>query len=310
MQVILGAGGVIAKHISIELNRMGIAVRQVSRNPKKVNNNDELFTASLLDADQVKKSVMGCDVAYLTVGLKYDLNVWRVQWPVVMRNVISACKTHNVKLVFFDNVYSYGQCDGKMTEKTNINPSSNKGEVRAEVLNMLLSEMSTGKIKALIARSADFYGPDTSQSFLQMMVFDNLAKGKSPQWMITGEKLHSFTYTPDAGRATALLGNTEDAFGQSWHLPTDPGTMTGKQFLELATKKFGKNVKPQVLSGWLLRVIGWMIPAVRENHEMLYQVKHDYVFDSSKFFQRFPEYRYKTYNEGLDEIVQWYKSKA
>jgi hypothetical protein len=60
----------------------------------------------------------------------------------------------------------------------------------------------------------------------------------------------------------------------------------------------------------MLRIIGWMIPAVGENQEMLYQMKHDYVLNSSKFFQRFPDFKYKRYHEGLDEIVEWYKSKS
>jgi nucleoside-diphosphate-sugar epimerase len=308
MQTILGSGGVIGRHVSLELHRMGISVRQVSRNPLKVNENDELMTASLLDPEQTERAVAGSEVAYLTVGLKYDVNVWREQWPVVMKNVIQACRKHRVKLVFFDNVYAYGHCEQPMTENTTIRPTSGKGEVRAEVLNMLLSEMSTGKIQALIARSADFYGPDTPLSFFQMMVFDNLHKGKSPQWMLTVDKLHSFTYTPDAGRATALLGNTEDAYGQTWHLPTDPETLNGKQFLELASKKFGRTIQPQILPAWLLRVIGWMVPAVGENREMLYQMKYDYVFDSTKFFQRFPEFDYHRYEEGIEEIVRWYRS--
>jgi nucleoside-diphosphate-sugar epimerase len=307
MQTILGSGGVIGRHVSLELYRMGIPVRQVSRNPVKVNENDELMSASLLDVEQTERAVAGCEVAYLTIGLKYDLKVWREQWPVVMKNVIRACRKHGVKLVFFDNVYAYGQCTQPMTENSAIHPASGKGEVRAEILNMLLSEMSTGKNKALIARSADFYGPDTPLSFLQMMVFDNLHQGKRPQWMLTGDKLHSFTYTPDAGRATALLGNTEDAYGQTWHLPTDPDTLNGNQFLDLASEKFGSKLQPQILPAWLLRVIGWMIPAVGENREMLYQMKYDYVFDSTKFFQRFPDFNYHCYKDGIDAIVDWYR---
>jgi len=33
-------------------------------------------------------------------------------------------------------------------------------------------------------------------------------------------KKQSFTYTPDAGKGTAILGNTESAYDQIWHLPT------------------------------------------------------------------------------------------
>jgi len=53
------------------------------------------------------------------------------------------------------------------------------------------------------------------------MVFENYAKGKKAQLMISDQYKHSLIYTPDAGQATALLGNTPSAFNQVWHLPTD-----------------------------------------------------------------------------------------
>ena len=53
-----------------------------------------------------------------------------------------------------------------MTEDTPVNPSSKKGKVREEIATMLLNEVKAGKLKALIARSADFYGPGIKNSIL------------------------------------------------------------------------------------------------------------------------------------------------
>jgi len=89
MQVILGANGVIGVETSKALAERGIQLRQVSRNPKKVNNSDELLSANLLDKDKVFKAVEGAEVAYLCAGLKYDIKVWRLNWPVIMSNVIT-----------------------------------------------------------------------------------------------------------------------------------------------------------------------------------------------------------------------------
>ena len=76
MQVILGANGVIGVETSKALAERGIQLRQVSRNPKKVNNSDELLSANLLDKDKVFIAVEGAEVAYLCAGLKYDIKVW------------------------------------------------------------------------------------------------------------------------------------------------------------------------------------------------------------------------------------------
>jgi len=117
----------------------------------------EAVTADVAYLDDTLKAVSGSSVAFLVVGLKYDLKVWRELWPRIMDNAIEACKRSNSKLVFFDNVYMYGKVDGVMTEETPFRPCSKKGEIRAEIATMLLNEIKAGKLTALIARSADFY---------------------------------------------------------------------------------------------------------------------------------------------------------
>ena len=44
-----------------------------------------------------------------------------------------------------------------------------------------------------------------------MMVIDNFMKGKKAQAFGNVNKIHTYTFTPDAAKATALLGNTNDA---------------------------------------------------------------------------------------------------
>jgi nucleoside-diphosphate-sugar epimerase len=251
-------------------------------------------------------AVKGSEVVYLTAGLKYDIKVWRDQWPKIMRYVINACKLHGAKLVFFDNVYSYGIVNGRMTEATLLQPSSRKGEVREKISKMLLDEMRNKHIDAMIVRSADFYGPDSPLSFVQVMVFDRISKGQRPQWMVSADHKHSFTYTPDAGRAMALLGTTPSAFGQVWHAPTDPDTLTGKEFMQLSDKYFGTDLPPQIIPKWLLGILGWFTPVIRESMEMLYQNDRSYIFDSSKFFAQFPDFKYTTYEEGIKQIAMSY----
>jgi hypothetical protein len=54
---------------------------------------DQVVSANLADLDQTIKAVAGSQVAYLLVGLKYDLRVWRELWPRIMNNVIEAIVT-------------------------------------------------------------------------------------------------------------------------------------------------------------------------------------------------------------------------
>jgi nucleoside-diphosphate-sugar epimerase len=282
LHTILGANGVIARELSLELGRQGLPVRQVSRHPRAVNPVDQLKAADLLDAQAVANAVAGSEVVYLVAGLAYDTGTWTVQWPMVMRHAIDACERHGAKLVFFDNVYAYGWVKGAMTEETPFNPCSRKGEVRAAVATQLLNAMANGRVKAMVARSADFYGPGAVNSLLRVVVFDRLSAGKAPQWIGNPHALHSFTYTPDAGRALALLGQTEPAYGQTWHLPTCKEDITGEGFVRLACEQARQTFRLQVLPNWLLKPLGWVAPPIRENIEMMYQLQHDYRFDSRK----------------------------
>ncbi|MGI9544805.1 MAG: NAD-dependent epimerase/dehydratase family protein [Cyclobacteriaceae bacterium] len=297
MQTILGANGVIGNAIAKALPKYTDRIRLVSRTPEKVNATDELFPADLTDRKQTEQAVAGSEIVYLTVGLPYKIKVWQEQWPEIMGNVISACKLHHAKLVFFDNVYLYGKVDGWMTEETPVKPTSKKGEVRARIAEMLMNEVAKEGISALIARAADFYGP-TQLSFATVMVFDKFAKGKSAQWMLCDGCRHSFTYTPDAGKATALLGNNSEAYNQVWHLPTDKNVMTGTEFITAVAKAYGVEPKYSVLKKWFLQILGLFIPVIGESIEMLYQNDSDYLFDSSKFEKSF-EMKPTTYPEGI-----------
>jgi len=302
MQTILGAG-TVGTELAKTLTKYTKKIRLVGINPKKVNESDELFQANLTNLEETIRAVEGSEVVYLTVGIPYSAKVWESEWPLVMQNVITACKKHNAKLVFFDNVYMYGKVADWMTEETPVRPSSKKGEVRARVAEMLLQEVRNGKLKALIARSADFYGPNTPTSVLSVMVFGNLKKGKKPQWMLNDEVKHTFTYLPDAVRAMALLGNTESAYNQVWHLPTDKNALTGKEIIKLATEAFGVKLQYTLLSKGMLRMAGFFIRVVKENIEMLYQNESDYLFDSSKFDHAF-DFQVTPYKDGIMETVR------
>jgi nucleoside-diphosphate-sugar epimerase len=303
MQTILGANGTIGSVLAKELRNYTDKIRLVSRNPKRVNESDELFQADLSQAGTVDKAVEGSEVVYLVVGLDYKLNVWEDKWPKLMRSTIDACIKYKSRLVFFDNVYMYDAgAIPHMTEESPVNPPSKKGAVRKQISQMLLDEVKTGKLMALIARSADFYGPGNEKSFVNEMVYKNIKKGKTPNWFINADRKHSFTYTPDAAKATALLGNTDDAYNQIWHLPTDKNTLTGREFINVFAREMNAKEKVSVMPMWLIKILGLFIPIMKEMPEMMYQYSQDYFFDSSKFDKRF-NFKTTSYREGVRNTV-------
>ena len=312
MQTILGSGGTIGIELAKALTAYTDQIRLVSRNPKKVNDTDQLISADLLKKDEVREAIKGSSVVYVTVGFPYNLKVWKRSWPKFIKHVIEACKEEKCKLVFFDNIYMYdpNHLDG-MTEETPINPPSKKGRVRDEIAQMIMDAVDKGEITALIARSADFYGPSIQNtSMLTETVFNPLSNGKKANWMSSVNYKHSFTYTPDAGKATAILGNTDDAYNQVWHMPTAANPFTGKEWIDQIANELGVKSKHQAAPKFLIRILGLFVPIMREMPEMMYQYDREYVFDSSKFEKRF-DFTPTPYEVGIKEIVNSdYKNPA
>jgi nucleoside-diphosphate-sugar epimerase len=298
MHTILGAGGAIGTELVRELALARQQVRLVSRNPKRIEGATDTVSADISNLDETIRAVSGSKVVHLLVGLKYDIKAWRELWPRIMNNAIEACKRANARLIFFDNVYMYGKVSGRMTEETPFNPCSRKGEIRAQIASALLNEIKAGRLNAMIARSADFYGPHARTSVLNILVFDKFAKGATALWLVNDTVLHSYTYTPDAAKSLVLLADTESAWNQTWHVPTAANPPTGKGFIQMVAKEFGIAPKHRVLSRPLLRIAGLFDPEIRESYEMLYQSDSDYIFDSTKFARAF-NFEPTSYAEGV-----------
>jgi nucleoside-diphosphate-sugar epimerase len=304
IHTIFGAGGAVADQLLPILLHNQQKIRLVSRTAKTVPGVENV-AADATNYEQTLKAIKGSSVVYLLLGLPYDIRVWRAQWPVIMTNVINACKETGARLIFFDNVYMYGKVDGWMTEETPFNPCSKKGEVRAAIASQLLQETKAGNLQALIARCADFYGPiGFKTSVPNLLVIQNLLKGKKAQWLGSADQPHSITYVPDAANALYLLANKPEAFGQTWHLPTSSELITGRKFVQQAAAALQKPDGVSTIPGWMLSLIGLFNRPLKELKEMNYQSDYPYLFSSDKFNKAFG-FTPTSYSEGIKETVNW-----
>ncbi|MGW6194610.1 NAD-dependent epimerase/dehydratase family protein [Kribbella sp. NPDC055110] len=304
MQTVLGANGQIAEVLTRELYRNFTEdIRLVSRNPRKVHETDQLFKADLTDAAATAAAVEGSEIAYLTVGLPMDSHLWEQQFPVMMANTIAACQKHDCKLVFFDNTYMYPRTSAPQIEETEFEPVGRKATVRAQIAAMLLNEMSAGTIDAVICRAPEFYGPGKTQSLTNSAVFDRIKQGKRPMVPLNAHTRRTLIWTPDASRGMALIGNTPDAYGGTWHLPCDPNRLTYADMIEIAAEITGKKISYTTVPRAVFKLGGLLNTSVREAEELLPRYRGDNIFDSSKFAARFPDFDVTTYHEGIAELL-------
>jgi nucleoside-diphosphate-sugar epimerase len=289
LHTLLGSTGVIGTELASALAAYPVRVRLVSRNPRQVNPTDELLATDLLIPANVAKAVEGSEVVYVTIGFPYDSALWEKVWVPFAQSVIDACAASKAKVVFFDNDYMYAPAAiPNQTEESPLGPVSRKGHVRAAVLELFLEAEAVGKISLLVVRSADFYGPNIVQrSVLLELTYENFKKGKAANWLYKADVRHTFSYTPDIGRAMAQLGNTPDAFGQTWHVPTTTEALTGNEWTAMVAEAMGVPNKLQVMPSWLVWTLGLFVPYLKEVREMHYMYDQDYIFHSDKFTKRF-----------------------
>jgi nucleoside-diphosphate-sugar epimerase len=305
---ILGAGGSIGNPLAIELLQANEKVRLVSRSNFSMPG-AESVKADITSYEETFNSIRDSDFVYVCVGLPYNLKFWTEFWPRIMQNIIDACKKVNCHLIFFDNVYMYGKVDGKMTESTPFKPCSKKGEIRARIAMNLENEMKLNNISAIIARSADLYGPYADKgSIPYILVIDKYLKGQKAQWLVSDKPVHSYTYTFDCAKAMYLLSQHKECFNQVWHMPTFNPGITGKTFIEIAAKETKMLPKYMILNKWMLKLAGLFDKTVSESYEMLYQSEFDYYFDSTKFNEYF-SFQPMNYPEGIKQTVEYFKRK-
>jgi len=308
LQTILGSGGGVGIPLARELRYFTEHIRLVGRNPHRVNSDDELFAADITDPLQLDRAIAGSGVVYVTVGFLYSARVWQETWPRFISQVIASCIRHEARLVFLDNVYLYARSAIPfMTETSQIDPPGKKGKVRQQIREMILSEVGNKKLTALIARSGDFYGPDNRNSLPGILVAERMLKGKKAIILGNPDKVHTYTYTPDAAKALAVLGNAKSAFNQEWHLPTTKEMITNRNWVERFAAELGLKPKSRLIPKWMLGLSGTVVPMMRELHEMVYQHEEDYVVDSSKFENNFG-FHPTAPDEGIKQTLKALKS--
>lgn len=303
MQTILGANGQIGEELARELKRNFTSdIRIVSRDAKKVNDTDEVFSADLSIREKAIEAVKGSEIAYFTLGLPISSDLWKKQFPLILQNVIDACKINGTKLVFFDNTYMYPQDGRVLNENTVFDPVGRKGRVRRKMAEMVLREIESGELEAVICRAPEFYGPGKTQSITNTLVFNNIKEGKKLKVPLSTSKKRSLIWTPDASRATALIGNTPDAFWQTWHLPVDKSHPTYNEFIRMASGIYGKDLKYSAVPKFIFKIGSLFNKQIKELLELLPRYEHDNIFDDAKFRMRFPEFQVTTYKQGISQI--------
>ena len=303
---VLGASGNIGKLLVPYLSARGYQVRAVGRSRPSfdlpgVTNHRVAYS----EQEALNQACAGTSAIYMLIGLEYKTNVWQQEWPPLTERLILAAQFSGSKLIFFDNVYGYGLVSGSINEETPLNPNTKKGAVRAKMDEMLLQAITSGQIRAVLAKAPDFYGPGITTSLPGDRFFDLLINKQTLEFFGNPEMIHNYAYVGDLAPALEKLANSD--FIGNIHLPTGP-TITGYQMAEILKTLAGNDLKVAPMRQSTAWWLGVFIPILRELHEMMYQSENPFNFSSIKIMKMFPDLKITSYEDGLAQTIKWYKN--
>lgn len=306
LHVIFGTGPMGASIMEALLQR-GKRVRMVNRSgkPSAVTgqpNGVEFKQANLMDAASTSAAAQGATHIYQAAQPEY--HEWAEKFPPIQRNILDAAAAHGAKLIAVENLYMYGDTNGRpMTEETPFKPVSKKGEVRARMAQELIDAHKSGKAQTAAVRGADFYGP----GYLIMgdQIFYPAVAGKQASGMGKIDLPHTFTYTKDFGKALVTVGETDSAMGQAWHTPS--AIITQRHLITLAFQAAGTAPKIGSINKLMMQFAGLFVPGARETVEMMYEFEKPFIMDSTKFERAF-NVKSTPHADAMRETVAWFKA--
>ncbi len=233
---------------------------------------------------------------------------WPDNFPPLIKGLIEGISRTEAKLIFGDNLYMYGSTNGEpIREDMPYATSGHKGKTRALVANMLLDAHKEEKIKATMGRASDFYGPEVINAALGAMFFEPALSGKPVNLIGNISQPHTFTYIKDFAKALVILGESEEAFGKAWHVPSAE-TISTKELVQIIEDKMGKKIKVRVAGKFLISMLGLFNPMVREVKEMMYTWEEPYIVDHSQFEKVFSSV-ITPHEKAIEETIDWFKNE-
>jgi nucleoside-diphosphate-sugar epimerase/mannose-6-phosphate isomerase-like protein (cupin superfamily) len=248
----------------------------------------------------------GAAVVYLCLNAPYDR--WAEELPPLQEAVLAGAEAASSKLVVLENLYMYGPHDGPLTESLPHAATETKGVTRAKMSEALLAVHGSGRVRVAIGRASDFFGPGVVASQLGERAFAPLVAGKAAQMIGDPDAAHSYAYVPDVARALATLGQSDEADGRVWHLPS-VDTRSTREMLRLAGRIAGVEARVSAIPPILLALLARVNPMVREVRAVGYQLDRPFVVDSSAFEETFGV-RATPLEEALATTVAWYRARA
>jgi nucleoside-diphosphate-sugar epimerase len=304
IDVVFG-GGPLGLAVVETLAGRGRAVRLVTRSGRvDTPGGVQVVAADVFDPERAAAAARGAATIYHCVGADYGK--WQQVLPPVLAGVMHAAETTGARLVYGDNVYTYGPVDAPLTEDLPSKAPGPNGRLRAELAARLLDAHRAGRLRATIGRASDFFGPRVRLSTVGERVFGALLRDKPAELLGNPDLPHTVTYIYDFAEGLVTLAERDEALGEVWHVPSAE-TLSLRQFVGLVAAKASRPARVQVAPSLSIRFLALFNPTLRAVAEQLYQSERPWVVDHAKFAATFGAHP-TPHPEAIARTLDWYRT--
>ncbi len=304
LHVVIGASGGTGSAIVGELHRSGRRIRAVNRSGRMtVPSGVETVAADAVDADRIREACAGAAVVYNCVNPPFQQ--WRGLFPAAVDGVLAGAAAAGAVHVFADDTWMYGRVTGPMTEHLPHRPVSGRGVLRAWLAEKVLAAHHRGKVRTVIGRAGELYGPRV-ESVFGANIFGAALRGRTARWIGRLDVPVTPLFIEDFARGLITLGESPDAHGEAWHI-LHADALTGREFTRQVFDAAGTRHRVTAHGTATARTLGLFSSLAREGAEMVYQFEAPFVVDGSRFARRFGA-KPTPHDEAIRRTLDWYRS--
>jgi nucleoside-diphosphate-sugar epimerase len=280
--VIVGAGPV-GSATALLLAERGEHVRVITRRGTGPDHPAiERVAADATDAERLTRLASDAAALYNCASPQY--HQWFTDWPPLAAALLTAAERSGAVLTSMSNLYSYGQVNGPITQKTPMAATHPKLRLRGEMWQDALAAHEAGRIRATEVRASDYI---EQNSLLSTAIGKPLLKGSRAYCPWPLDVPHSWTSIADCARALTAVATDERALGQVWLVPTNPA-LTVRQLATRFTEVNGApKAKLTAIPYPVLWTTGVFSPLLKELRTTRYQFTSPFVIDSSATTETF-----------------------
>jgi nucleoside-diphosphate-sugar epimerase len=265
---ILGINGHIGHHVAKAFVAAGWAVTGFGRADRRPVPGVRFVKGDAENVADIRAAIGDSEVVVNALNLPY--HKWdKGRMEAQTAKVIEAMGTSGKTLLFPGNIYNYSPASRVLTPDLPQQPPTPRGEIRKRAEAMLRGAAGRGDMQVIILRAGDFFGPESSGDWFDLVILREAAKGRAA---MPGKKGvgHSWAYLPDLGEAFEKLAWHRKELGALENFHFAGHFVTPEQMSAAMLAAAPASLKVASFPWLILSLLGLTNPILREVAKMGY----------------------------------------